>query len=236
MGGKDFLIGIATLNELENLEILINDILINLPDIPILIIDDSNLKKGTIESLFNYHSKISIIYRSKRLGVGSAHQAMLKYAKKSEFNNLVTMDADGTHSVQDLKKMIDYDGNSSLIIGSRFLTGGSMQNWELKRRIATKTSHYITRKFSGVDLDFTSGIRRYSFIHQRFDSIENLVHTDYRFFYSSTFWALHAQIDISQIAVNLHRRNLGKSKMSTIQALKLIFSLFVDSFIFFIKN
>lgn len=233
---KDFLIGIASLNELENLVILINKILLSIPDIPILIVDDSNLNYGTFESLFNFNSRVISIYRSQRLGVGSAHQAMLKYAKENEFKNLVTMDADETHSVLDLKKMIDYHGNSGLVIGSRFMTGGGMQNWELKRRIATRTAHYITWKFSGVSLDFTSGIRRYSFEHQSFDAVENLEYNDYRFFYLSTFWALQEKVHISQIAVNLQRRNLGESKMSTAHALKLIFSLFTDSFNFFIRN
>ncbi len=236
MVSKDFLIGIAALNELENLEILINDIFLSLPDVSILIIDDSNLKSGTLESLFNNNSKISVIYRSERLGVGSAHKSMLRYARENRFNNLVTIDADGTHSIHDLKKMIHYSGTANLVIGSRFMADGSMQDWELKRRIATKTAHYITCKFSGVRLDFTSGIRRYCLINQSFYSAENLKHTDYRFFYSSTFWALQTKIEISQIAVNLLKRNLGESKMTTTHALKLIFSLFIDSIIYFTKK
>jgi dolichol-phosphate mannosyltransferase len=230
------LVGIPILNELGNIEPLIPELL-DLDDrISILIIDDSPISSELkiMEGDFP-KDRFFFRHRSKRLGVGSAHQEIISFGTSNDFDCVVTMDGDGTHSSRDIPKLIQAIKYSDLVIGSRFISGGDLRDWTFIRRLTTNTAHIITKFATHTSLDCTSGIRAYNLKNTDYEKLLKELPSDYRFFYSSTFRLLAHNLEIQQVPVILESRNLGKSKMSLKLATKLIISLFFGSLGYMVK-
>jgi len=230
------LVGIPTLNEYGNIQNLVTSILNELSfKVDILVVDDGSTD-GTAEYLVKQAGlgKIQLVQRLHQLGVGSAHKHIIDFAHKNDYSVLATLDADGTHSVIDLKKVILELLNSQeeLIIGSRFLDGGHLRNWPIHRRIATKIAHVLTRVATEKPFDCTSGLRAYRISQTLFNVIEKIEYDDYRFFYRSVFHFIRIGIRINEIPVTLESRYLGSSKMNPRKTYALAKSMFMDSILY----
>ena len=126
MTKNKILIFIATYNEFLNISDLFNRIINLSQDYDVLIIDD-NSKDGTKEKLEKIASEnhcLTVIHRPKKMGVGSAHRAAMIYALKNEYEELVTMDADFSHSPSTIPLMLEKLKTSDFVIGSRYMKGG----------------------------------------------------------------------------------------------------------------
>lgn len=141
----NYLIIIPTYNESDN----ITNLIINLQYIEgthLLFIDDSS-PDGTGEILDNLKQKyknIDVIHRNGKLGIGSAHKDALKWARRNGWINVITMDADMTHSPSDVRKLIELKNKSSIIVCSRWLSKNSLPNWSIYRKLMTKLGHLLT--------------------------------------------------------------------------------------------
>lgn len=230
------LVGIPILNEIGNVEPLICELLALDIRISLFIVDDSPISSETkiMEREFP-KERFFFRHRSKRMGVGSAHQEIILFGSSNHFDYVVTMDGDGTHSSRDIPKLLKAIQYSDLVIGSRFMNGGDLRDWTLSRRLSTKTAHVITKLATRTSLDCTSGIRAYNLKTTNYEKLLRKLPSDYRFFYSSTFRLLANNIKIRQVPVILESRNLGKSKMNLGLATKLILSLFFGSLGFVLK-
>ena len=99
----------ATYNEAENIEDLIISVFEHLQDTKMLVIDDAS-PDGTgniLRELSQKYKQLNIIYRPRKLGLGTAHKLAMKYAIKNNFDILITMDADFSHHPKYLKKMVN---------------------------------------------------------------------------------------------------------------------------------
>ena len=157
------LIGIPTLNEGGNIQELLQSLHNELPrETKILVVDDSSTD-GSAEYLFEQASlgRINLLSRPPNLGIGSAHKAIISFAAENRFDILASMDADGTHSVYDLNRLLSELNTSTndLIIGSRFADGGELKDWPKGRRLTSKLANFVTKTAIGRDLDCTSGLR-----------------------------------------------------------------------------
>lgn len=230
------LVGIPILNELGNIEPLISELLDLHDGISLLIVDDSPISSELkiMEGDFP-RNRFFFRHRSKRMGVGSAHQEIISFGISKDFDCVVTMDGDGTHSSRDIPKLLQAVKYSDLVIGSRFVNGGDLRNWTFIRRITTNTAHMITKFATHTSLDCTSGIRAYNLKTRDYEKLLKELPSDYRFFYSSTFRLLAHNLEIQQVPVILESRNLGKSKMGLKLAIKLIVSLFFGSLAYMLK-
>lgn len=227
------LVGIPTLNEYGNIQKLVASILNNLSfHVDILVVDDGS-SDGTAEYLVKEaeFGKIYFVQRLRQLGVGSAHKCIIEFANKHNYSFLATLDADGTHSINDLDRVIRELVNSQedLIIGSRFIDGGTLRNWPIHRRIATNVAHVLTKMAIAQPFDCTSGLRAYRISPTLLNEVEKTEYEDYRFFYKSVFNFLRVGVRISQIPVTLESRHLGSSKMNPRKTYSLAKSLFIDS-------
>src|SRR3989338_1258205 len=135
---------VPTYNEAENLEEFIKKIKgsVNNLEYEIIIVDDNSPDvTGTIaESLRKTYHSIDIIHRSKKMGISSAIMDGIKIAKG---DIIATLNSDFQHPIEYLPKMAGKIGKFDIVIGSRYVSGGNTEGWNLWRLIASRIGIFI---------------------------------------------------------------------------------------------
>lgn len=218
---------LPTLNEKANLEHLLPNIL-EIQEISIVIIVDDNSTDGSKEYFEDLRDgRVTVINRPSRLGIGSAHLDGLIKAKAMGADLIITMDADGTHRTEDLKRIIDLQGNYDILVGSRYEEGGEISGWGIYRYLLTKIGHVATSFFFKTDLDMSSGMRAYKSLSIPFERLKTNCSYDYSFFFISLLVYRDASLQIAQIPIKLSFRQNGSSKMVPTLMLRGVYMLFL---------
>jgi len=181
--GTGTLVTIATYNEMENLPPLIEQVLAELPGADVLVIDD-NSPDGTgrwCDEAAQRDSRISCLHREGKLGLGTAIVAGMKYAIEHDYEFVLNMDADFSHHpryLPDLLALMQPVSDSAdaardavqnkrrqnravdVAIGSRYVRGGGVQNWPLKRRLMSRAVNLYARCALGLRAKDVSGAYR----------------------------------------------------------------------------
>jgi dolichol-phosphate mannosyltransferase len=219
------LLCIPVINEKSNLAVLLPEIFSLLPDGHILIVDDVSTDgtSGLIEDL-KLKSGYSIThdYSMVRRGIGNAHIVGMSFAKKNGFEYLVTMDGDLTHNpdhIADLMRVLEGNPTVDLVIGSRFLESGRLQNWTLLRKFMTHGGHLLTRLFLGMKEDCSSGFRAYRVELLPIEILNDFKLKGYDFFFKSAYIFKHSDKNILETSVKLKARHAGHSKMTLVDVL-----------------
>ncbi len=147
------LVGVATYNEAENIERLIAAIHRHLPGRHILVLDD-NSPDGTarlVEELAALDSRIILLKRPGKLGLGSATFAMMSYAIDKGFDALIVMDADFSHDPRSLPLMAELLERNDFVTGSRYVEGGKCE-YGLYRTLVSKAANWGARRLAGIEL------------------------------------------------------------------------------------
>lgn len=208
------LVVVPTYNEAENISDLISDIL--KLDLDILVVDD-NSPDNTSErvkehKLFN--SKVFLLSRNQKLGLGSAYREGFQWGVNLKYDFLIEMDADFSHSTQDLMIMLENIEDNSLIIGSRYINGGKIIGWSRKRHllsfVANKYSKFLT--FSSIN-DMTSGFRIYTSEALKKINYFQTISNGYAFQIEMTVLCLIYKLKIKEVPITFSERREGKSKM-----------------------
>jgi dolichol-phosphate mannosyltransferase len=218
---------LPTLNEKANLEHLLPKIL-EIQEVSIVIIVDDNSTDGSkayFEKLQNL--RVLVIHRPSRLGIGYAHLDGMIKAKDLGSELIITMDADGTHRTEDLKKFLGMGNDFDLVIGSRYEKGGKILGWGVFRYFLTKVGHLATSIFFNSDLDMSSGMRAYKVSAIPFGSLQKNCHSDYSFFFVSLLVYRNERLRITQVPIELNNRISGKSKMVPVLMLRGVYTLFL---------
>jgi len=232
MSSRNLCIALPTVNELNNLKILIPKLKSLFNDINILVIDDAS-SDGTQEylsQLVNSDPQIKVIYRPTRLGVGSAHLLAINYVVEKNYDFLITMDADLTHSPFDALQLYELIQNYDLVIGSRFLNKNSIIGWSKFRVFLTHGGHLLTKIFFMSNLDMSSGLRAYRVSEIPTRPLFLNLSTQYDFFFISSLIYLNLNKNIGQVRVELQKRKSGKSKMTLKLMLSGTFKLLIYGF------
>ena len=158
------LIFIPTYNEVENAPKMVERLSASGLGAAFLFLDD-NSPDGTgplLEQLAAANSRLHVIHRSGRLGVGSAHLAGIDWAYEHGYDLVVTMDCDFTHSPEDIGRMLTAaDAGTHVVVASRYMQPDSLPGWNLMRRLLTNIGHLLTRTFLGMPYDATGAFRVY---------------------------------------------------------------------------
>ena len=155
-----------------------------------------------------------MIKRKKKLGIGSAHKDGIKYAFKNNFNILITMDADGTHNPNDIKKFLKHINKYDLITTNRFLDKKSLSKWPLFRIFLTKLRYHLIKILLGVPIDSSGAFRCYNLNKIRINDILKAKDNGYSFFWESMFILYKKKYLIKEIPSHLPYRTIGSSKMN----------------------
>ncbi|MDD2852076.1 MAG: polyprenol monophosphomannose synthase [Desulfuromonadaceae bacterium] len=213
---KAFVI-IPTYNEKDNVTSLAHAVLAQHPDLQILFVDD-NSPDGTgalIDNLVAQESRIHVLHRDGKLGLGSAYREGFKAALTMGADFLIEMDADFSHDPVVLPLFLSAIKESDLIIGSRYINGVSVVNWPIRRLMLSYFASVYTRLITGLHLrDCTSGFK--CFRRSVIEAIDlSIVKSDgYSFQIEMNYRCKEKGFRIAEIPIIFIDRHAGSSKMS----------------------
>jgi dolichol-phosphate mannosyltransferase len=223
---------LPTYNEAENLERIVRAALPRLaeatPEHHILVVDDGS-PDGTgqiADRLAEDLEEVEVLHRTAKEGLGRAYLAGFAYAIERGAELLLEMDADFSHDPADLPRLIRAAEGADLVIGSRYVPGGGVENWPLRRRALSRGGSLYARTILGVPVhDLTGGFK--CFHRRTLDGIDFLdTHADgYGFQIELTYRAAKAGFRIKEVPIVFRERELGKSKMTTRIALEAIWKV-----------
>jgi dolichol-phosphate mannosyltransferase len=211
------LIIIPTYNEAENAPNIISEILGEYEAVDILIVDD-NSPDGTadcIESISRNNTRIKLIKREKKMGLGTAYITGFKYALQRDYDYIFEMDCDHSHDPKEIKNFLDKIKEKDLVIGSRYLTGVNVVNWPMRRLMLSYLANLYTRIVTGLPIrDTTSGYK--CFRRKVLESIDldHIKSNGYAFQIEMNFKAFKKGFRIGEIPIIFVDRVAGTSKMS----------------------
>lgn len=214
------LIIIPTYNESANVSVIVQRIFKHIPNTEVLIIDDGS-PDGTaqiVESLQSNFSGLHLLKRAKKSGLGSAYRTGFAWGLERGFDEIVEMDADLSHRVRDLSKMIakkESVPQAALIIGSRWIKGGETENWSFPREVLSRTANLYVRIMLGMGVkDSTAGFRLYSAAILAKIDLDSIKSEGYSFQIEMTRAVHKLGGTIIEIPITFRERQEGVSKMS----------------------
>ncbi len=213
---KKVLIAIPTYNEKNNILTIYTRIKKTKITSDILFIDD-NSKDGTtkiIKDLIKKDSSVFLLFRKRKLGIGSAHKDAISFAYLNKYKNLITMDSDFTHKPEDIKRFLIKKNTGDVIVGSRYISKNSLSEWNVVRKSLTLTAHFLTKKLLKIPYDATSAFRLYNLEQIPKDIFSKIESNSYSFFFESMFFLHVNKFKISEISIELPARTYGNSKMT----------------------
>jgi len=223
-----------TYNEAENITNFCNSILdLNLD---LLIVDDSSPDKTyeIVQELQKINEKLFLILRSEKKGLGSAYKEGFEWALKQNYDFIVEMDADFSHSIKDLERMLLRKNSADLILGSRYIDEGGSEGWDFKRKTLSYTANLVTRIIIGTNIrDLTTGFRIYKSEKLQLTDFKDIKSDGYSFQIEMANLFLKKTFTILEVPIIFYERRLGKSKMDStiiIEAFSTLLLLFLDRF------
>ena len=223
---------LPTYNEAENIEPLVRAVLPHLESTglehTILIVDD-NSPDGTGEiadRLAEENACVRVLHRPRKEGLGRAYLAGFKVALAEGADLILEMDSDFSHDPADLPRLIAATGAADLVLGSRYVPGGGVEDWGLARRAVSRGGSAYARLLLGVPVrDLTGGFKCF---HRRVLETIDLggVHANgYGFQIELTYRAVQAGFTVTEVPIMFRERRVGRSKMTPRIALEAIWKV-----------
>lgn len=215
------LVALATYNEAENLPSLVEAIRAQLPDAEVLVVDD-NSPDGTGRWCDQYAADrdwMHCIHRPGKMGLGSAAWTAMQWAVEREFDWLITLDADWSHSPEALPSMVEASAEADLVIGSRYCPGGGVQNWPMHRRVLSRVVNQATRWSLGAPVGDASGAyRMYRVELLRQIDWQALREPGYAYLEEILSRLLQLGARVAEVPITFRDRMAGQSKASAREA------------------
>lgn len=222
----------ATYNEADNIEKFINEVMSS--NCHLLIIDD-NSPDNTADYVKNskyFNISLFLISRESKQGYGTAFIEGFNWGLSKNYDYLISMDGDFSHSIKDLKRLLLNKDNFDLVVGSRYTKGGATLGWSLHRKIlskyANKMAKFVTR--SEID-DMTTGFRIYKNKSLQKIDFQDSKYNGYSFLVDLLYKCEKADLLISEQPITFIERELGKSKMDSkviFEGIKTLIKLYFD--------
>lgn len=211
------LVVLPTYNERDNLIPIVSAIQQQLPAATLWIVDD-NSPDGTgalADELAAGDSRIDVIHRPGKLGLGTAYVDAFGRALADGFDRVVQMDADFSHDPGYLPALLTALDDADVVVGSRYVSGGGTRNWSAIRQAISRTGNWVARLGLGVRTrDATGGyraFRRNALEGLRFDELRL---RGYGFQIEVVYQVERLGLRITEIPITFVERASGTSKMS----------------------
>ncbi|MGH9904739.1 MAG: polyprenol monophosphomannose synthase [Pyrinomonadaceae bacterium] len=208
---------VPTFNERANLAELVDRIAKYAPDLHVLIVDD-NSPDGTgqlaDEISRRYPDRIFVLHRKKKEGLGKAYVEGFKQVLKDDYEYILQMDADLSHDPKYLPDFFEKIQNHDLVVGSRYLKGISVVNWDLKRLILSKTATNYVRFVTGMPFtDCTSGFKCWRREALEAVGFEDAFSSGYVFLVEMKYKAYRKGLRVAEVPIIFVERKSGDSKL-----------------------
>ena len=211
------LIVLPTYNEQENLRAIVESIQLHAPAADIVVVDDeSEDGTGAIADELSKEKpgKVFVIHRPGKDGLGRAYVAGFKFALARDYELILQMDADFSHDPSYLPQFLTEISNHDLVLGSRYIKGISVVNWDLKRLILSRAATGYVRFITRMPLtDATSGFKCWRREVLEAIDLDRIFSGGYLFQVEMSYRTYQKKFRIAEIPIIFVERRLGRSKM-----------------------
>ena len=208
---------IPTYNERENLPLIVSRLRAAVPEADVLVLDD-NSPDGTgavADQLAADDGQVHVLHRKSKEGLGAAYLAGFSWALDKGYDVLVEMDADGSHQPEQLPSLLAALADADVVLGSRWVPGGSVVNWPLHRKVLSLGGNVYTRLLLGMPIgDATGGFRAYRASALRILDLHDVASAGYCFQVDLVWRAVRRGLSVVEVPITFVERTIGDSKMS----------------------
>ena len=211
------LVIIPTYNEAANIVEVVEKTLRADENVDVLVVDDNSpdLTGELVESAFNGNSRVHLLPRPEKAGLGTAYVEGFKRALAGEYDLIFEMDADLSHDPAEIPNFLTAAKDTDLIIGSRYVEGGGVVNWPIRRLILSYGANLYARLVTGLPVkDCTAGFKCYR--RKVLEALDlDSSHSDgYSFQIEMKFRVWKKGFRLKEIPIIFVDRTVGQSKMS----------------------
>ncbi|MEK7192150.1 MAG: polyprenol monophosphomannose synthase [Patescibacteria group bacterium] len=209
---------IPTYNERNNLELLAQKIFdLKIPDSRIMVVDDNSPDgTGKLAEELGKQYPITVLHRQKKEGLGRAYvEAFRNVLERDNPDFIIQMDADLSHDPAAIPLMLEKIKNCDLVLGSRYIRGGKVENWAFLRKFISRFGNLYARTILGLPYrDLTGGFK--CFRRKVLENIDFslLSSTGYNFQIETTYKAHKKGYKICEIPISFTERKIGNSKFN----------------------
>ena len=215
--GDRVLVIIPTYDERENLPLILDRVFAANPAVHVLVADDSS-PDGTgdiADARSAADDRVHVLHRTVKEGLGAAYVAGFAWGLERGYDVLVEMDADGSHAPEQLPRLLDALQHADVVLGSRYVAGGTVVNWPWRREFLSRGGNLYSRLALGVRIyDITGGYRAYRSEVLRTIALDKVASHGYCFQVDLAWRAVQAGFRVTEVPITFVEREIGTSKMS----------------------
>jgi dolichol-phosphate mannosyltransferase len=208
---------VPTFNEADNLAWIVGRLRAAQPDVHVLVVDD-NSPDGTgkiADELAAADEAVQVVHRAEKGGLGAAYKHGFRVALDAGYDVIGEMDADGSHQPEQLHLLLDALRDVDLVIGSRWVPGGSVVNWPFRRELLSRGGNLYVRMLLGVSVrDATAGFRLFRRATLESIDLATVESTGYVFQTDMVSRCLRLGLRVREVPIEFIERVRGDSKMS----------------------
>jgi dolichol-phosphate mannosyltransferase len=212
---------VPTYNELDNIESLLTAVRTELdrcsPQHTVLVVDD-NSPDGTgevVERIAAVDPHVEILHGESKRGLGRAYLAGFRRALAQGAELVVEMDADFSHDPAFLPRLIEAASDADLVLGSRYVPGGTVRNWGPVRRFVSRGGSMYAGVVLGIDVrDLTGGFKCFRRAVLEAIDLDTVRAQGYAFQVELTYRAIQRGFRVTEVPITFTERRRGESKMS----------------------
>ena len=208
---------IPTYNEAENLEWIVGRVRAAQPAVDVLVVDDGS-PDGTgaiADELAAADPAVRVVHRTAKAGLGAAYLHGFREALDAGYDVVGEMDADGSHQPEQLDRLLEAVRGADLVIGSRWVPGGSVVNWPIQRELLSRGGNLYVRLLLGIaERDATAGFRLFRRTTLEKIDLASVESTGYVFQTDMVARTLAAGLSVREVPIEFVERVRGDSKMN----------------------
>jgi dolichol-phosphate mannosyltransferase len=209
---------LPTYNERENLEPMLHALGEVLPDDTRVLVVDDNSPDGTgqlADELAAELDFVDVLHRPRKEGLGPAYLAAFRQALVDGAELILEMDCDFSHDPRDVARLLAAAEDADVVLGSRYVKGGSVENWGVLRRFVSSGGSLYARVLLGVVIrDLTGGFKCFRRAVLEAIDLDAVTSTGYAFQIETTYRAMRAGFRVVEVPITFADREAGSSKMT----------------------
>jgi dolichol-phosphate mannosyltransferase len=206
-----------TYNEADNVAWIIGRLRAAEPEVDVLVVDDGS-PDGTgrlADELAAADDAVQVLHRTAKGGLGAAYKHGFAVALAAGYDVIGEMDADGSHQPEQLHLLREALADADLVIGARWIPGGSVVNWPRRRELLSRGGNLYVRLLLGVGVrDATAGYRLFRRTTLEAIDLDSVESTGYVFQTDMVVRCLRQGLRVREVPIEFVERVRGDSKMS----------------------